>query len=194
MSTRGVHHDLSAGAGRTQPDRLCDSKVALTDTLRFRQILFATDFLESSRRALDYAVAFAHHFKAALVLLHAVELPSPAEEAEARTARLSISHIAAQRRLDAFAYGLRRTGLQIKTLVQDGTPCRVILAAAAAHRADLLVLGVHSAHRGVGHLLVGSNTERIILTASCPTLSVGANVLGGWTSNSILKKYCTVQI
>lgn len=147
--------------------------------LRIKRILFATDFLESSRLALDYAVAFAHHFQATVVLLHAIELSPPAQEAEVVTARPSLSRTAAEERLEAFAMGLRRTGLQVTTLVEDGTPCQVILNAVKAHTPDLLVLGVHGIHRGVGHLLIGSNTEKILLAVSCPTLSVGAHVLAG---------------
>jgi RND family efflux transporter MFP subunit len=149
------------------------------DKLQIKQILFATDFLESSRLALDYAVAFAHHFKATVVLLHAVELSTPAEEAEAVTGRPSLSRKAAEERLEAFASGLRRTGLEVKTLVEDGTPCQVILDAVKAYSPDLLVLGVHGDHRGVGHLVIGSNTEKILLSVACPTLSVGAHVFGG---------------
>ncbi len=51
-------------------------------TLTMKRILVATDFLESSRLAMDYAVAIAHHFNAEIVLLHAVELPPSAEVAE----------------------------------------------------------------------------------------------------------------
>jgi nucleotide-binding universal stress UspA family protein len=147
--------------------------------LKIKRILFATDFLECSRLALDYAVAFAHHFKATVVLLHAIELPSPAEEAEKVTSRPSLSRIAAEERLEAFAAGLRRTGLVVDTVVHDGTPCRVILDEVRGNASDLLVLGVHGIHRGIEHLTIGSNTEKILLTASCPTLSVGAHVLGG---------------
>jgi nucleotide-binding universal stress UspA family protein len=147
--------------------------------LTIKRILFATDFLACSRLALDYALAFAHQFKATMVLLHAIELPSPAEEAEKVTSRPSLSRSAAEERLEAFATGLRRTGLEVDTLVHDGTPCQVILNEVKGHAPDLLVLGVHGNHRGVGHLLIGSNTEEILLTVSCPTLSVGSRVLGG---------------
>jgi nucleotide-binding universal stress UspA family protein len=147
--------------------------------LRIKRILFATDFLECSRLALDYAVAFAHQFKATMVLLHAIELQSSAEEAEKVTSRPSLSRIAAQERLEAFAAGIRLSGLEVDTLVHDGTPCQVILNEVKGHAPDLLVLGVHGIHRGVGHLMIGSNTEKILLTVSCPTLSVGAHVLGG---------------
>jgi nucleotide-binding universal stress UspA family protein len=95
--------------------------------LEIKRILFATDFLECSRLALDYAVAFAHQFKATMVLLHAIELPSPAKEAEKVTSRPSLSRIAAEERLEAFAAGLRRTGLEVDTFVHDGTPCQVIM-------------------------------------------------------------------
>jgi nucleotide-binding universal stress UspA family protein len=151
----------------------------MMNELRIARILFATDFLESSRLALDYAVAFAHHFKSTVTLLHAVELSPAAEEAEVVTARPCVSRTAAKERLDAFATGLRRTGLEVETIVEDGTPCQVILNAVKAQSPDLLVLGVHGVHRGVGHLLIGSNTEKILLSVSCPTLSVGAHVLAG---------------
>src|ERR1700683_3409558 len=136
----------------------CDSKVdrsrnsqmgnGIMNKLKMRLILFATDFLENSRLALDYAVTFAHHFKATVLLLHAMELSPPAEEAEVVTARLSISRKAAEERLEAFACGLRRNGLEVNSLVEDGTPCQVILNAVEAHSPDLLVLGVHGNHHG----------------------------------------------
>jgi nucleotide-binding universal stress UspA family protein len=165
----------------------------MMNKLKIKRILFATYFLENSRLALDYAAAFAHHFKATVVLLHAVELSPPAEEAEAVTARPSLSRIAAKERLEAFACGLRRTGLEVKTLVKDGTPCQVILNAVKAHSPGLLVLGVHGNHHGVGHLLIGSNTEQILLTVSCPTLSIGAHVFGGVDLTLKLKEilYCS---
>jgi nucleotide-binding universal stress UspA family protein len=151
----------------------------MKQTFGIKRILFATDFLESSRLALDYAVAFAHRFKATLVFLHAVELPPSAEAAELVTARASLSRQAAEERLMAFAAGVRRTGIEVDILIRDGTPCQVVLAAVKEVAPDLLILGVHGVHRGLGHLLIGSNTEKILLSVSCPTLSVGAHVLAG---------------
>jgi nucleotide-binding universal stress UspA family protein len=128
-----------------------------------------------------------------VVLLHAVELSPAAEGAEAVTAQPSLSRIEAEERLEAFAAGLRRTGLEVKVLIEDGTPCQVILSAVRAHAPDLLVLGVHGNHRGAEHLLIGSNTEKILLTVHCPTLSVGTHVRGGVDLNLKLKEilYCS---
>jgi nucleotide-binding universal stress UspA family protein len=147
--------------------------------IRFRRILFATDFLESSRLALDYAVAFAEHFKATIVMLHVVELSSAAMEAEAVTAVPSLMRRVAQERLDVLATGARRLGIQVETYVEDGIPFEVILSAVQRLHADLLVLGIHGVHRGFEHLLIGSNTENILLSANCPVLTIGAHVLSG---------------
>ncbi len=147
--------------------------------LKVKRILFATDFLESSRLALDYAVAFAHHFQATIVMLHVVELSQPAREAEAKASRPSLTRKAAQERLEALAAGVRRTGLEVTAIVESGIPCDVILQAVESHSADLLVLGIHGVHRGVEHLLIGSNTEKILLSACCPVMTVGAHVLAG---------------
>jgi nucleotide-binding universal stress UspA family protein len=45
----------------------------------------------------------------------------------------------------------------------------------------------------MGHLLIGSNTEKILMAVSCPTLSVGAHVLAGIDLRLKLKEilYCS---
>jgi len=91
-----------------------------------------------------------------VVLLHVVEL-SP-EEAEVVMGRPSLSRTAEEERLKPFAAGLRRTGLEVKMLVEDGAPCQVILKTVEGDLPDLLVVRVHGSHRGVEHRLIGSNT------------------------------------
>jgi nucleotide-binding universal stress UspA family protein len=144
-----------------------------------KRILFATDFLESSHLALDYAVAFAQHFKATIIMLHALELLYPATEVEIETSRPSVTRKDALKRMEAISFRVRCNGLEVETFVEDGIPHEVILRAVDHHSADLLVLGVHGIHRGVEHLLIGSNTERILLSTNCPTMTVGAHVLSG---------------
>src|ERR1039458_6472947 len=102
-----------------------------------KRILFATDFLPSPRLALDYAAAFAHHFKAVLVMLHVLELSSAAREAETQTAQPCLSRRSAQERLGAIASGVRRPGLEVETFVEEGVPSDVVLQAADRHSADL---------------------------------------------------------
>ncbi len=144
-----------------------------------RNIVFATDFLESSRLALDFAVAFSHHYNAKLTIVHVFELPTEAEEVELLTGRRSVSREHALSRLEAFAEGVRRLGVSTETDLREGEPCGGVLASAAERNADLLVLGTHGIYRGVQHLLVGSNAERILSSAKCPALTVGRHVMAG---------------
>jgi nucleotide-binding universal stress UspA family protein len=146
---------------------------------KIERILFATDFFGSSRLALDYAVAFARHFRATIIMVHALELSYPAREAETETFRPSLTRRHAQERLQAVADGVRCAGVPVENFVEEGIPVEVILRAVEYHAADLLVLGVHGVHRGLAHLLIGSNTEKILLSTSCPTMTVGAHVLTG---------------
>ena len=130
--------------------------------IKVRRILFATDFLESSRLALDYAVAFAEHFKAVIVMLHVVELSQAARAFEVERPGQSMMRKFDDQRLETLAVGVRRLGLSVEVHTDDGIPCEVILRAVETYKADLLVLGVHGVHRGLGHLLLGSNTEKIL--------------------------------
>lgn len=151
----------------------------MSTTIQMERILFATDFLQSSRLALDYAVALTRRFNATLVMLHVVELSQAAREVETETGGPSLMRHAAEERLEVLAKGVRRLELKVETQVLDGIPSEVILSAVETMNADLLVLGVHGVHRGLEYLLIGSNTEKILLSANCPTLTVGAHVLSG---------------
>jgi nucleotide-binding universal stress UspA family protein len=138
--------------------------------------------------AVDYAVAFAHHFKATIVMFHALELSNPAREAELATSKPSVTRQAALERLSAFAVSVRCTGIEVEIFVEDDIPSDAILRAVDGHSADLLVLGIHGVHRGLAHLLVGSNTERILCSATCPTMTVGAHVMAGVDPNLHFKE------
>jgi nucleotide-binding universal stress UspA family protein len=153
---------------------------SMNDSLKIQRILFATDLLENSRLALDYAVAFSEHFNASIHMLHVVQLSGAAHAAELETHRGSVSRLAAEERLNVLAAGVRRLGLRVEAEVVDGLTCEMILKGVVSHQADLLVLGVHGVHRGVEHLLIGSNTEKIMLSVTCPILTVGAHVLTGF--------------
>ncbi len=97
-----------------------------------KRIIFATDFRESSRMALDYAVGFAHHYQSTIVMIHAFQLTQAALEAEMMSGKASCQ---------------RRSAIGV--------------------------------HRGMNHLVLGSNTERILLSSCVQTLTVGRHVLGG---------------
>jgi nucleotide-binding universal stress UspA family protein len=160
----------------------------MQSSLKIERILYATDFLENSRLALDYAVCFAQHFKAKIVMLHVVLLSQAAREVELGKSGPSMTRKSCEQRLEKLAEGVRRLGLSVDTHVVDGLICETVIRSVDTYHADLLVLGTHGVHRGLDHLLIGSNTEKILLSVGCPTLTVGAHVLSGFEIEDNLKE------
>jgi len=151
----------------------------MNTSLRLNTILLATDFLESSRLALDYAVAFAHHYQAKLLMVHVFHMPQAAAEAEVFKEGPSISRKSRETRLEAFASGAGRAGVDVQWSLVEGWMPEALHKKVEAIKPDLLVLGTHGVYRGLSHMLIGSNAEELLLSAPCPTLTVGRHVPAG---------------
>ncbi len=138
----------------------------------FRHVLCPIDFSDMSARALTYAAAFAARYAAPLTVLHVAPrfnevvrpgdsgpVPHPGSRADllAKVDR-SIAHAGA-------------AALDVRPLVLAGGAAERIVGCAAEMRADLLVLGTHGTG-GFHRLLLGSVTEKVVRTATCPVLTV----------------------
>jgi len=145
--------------------------------IEFRQILCPIDFSDTSMRALTYATALATWYEAQLEVLHVV----PAFEdglASARSGRasepggpVSRDDIMAEARRALEAAG--GAGVRSEVLAEEGRAHEVIVNRARARPADLLVIGTHG-RSGFNRLLLGSVTEKVLHTATCPVLTVPA--------------------
>jgi nucleotide-binding universal stress UspA family protein len=144
-----------------------------------RSIVIATDFLESSRLALDYAVALAHHYKAKLHVLNVFRPSQAATEAELFHDGPSLSRRNRESRLEALAAGARRAGVEVEWHLLEGWMPDTLLARLEAQTPDLLVMGTHGIYHGLGHFLIGSDAEATLLSTPCPTLTIGRHVLSG---------------
>jgi len=151
-------------------------------------ILLATDFMQSSRLALDYALFLAHRLSAHLVIINAFELGPQASNVEIVRQVPSRTRKEAAARLQAFATGSSRAGVSTDSALVEGPVPDAILDAVSNFRADLLVMGTQGVHRGLGHLLIGSNTEALMLRSPCPTLTIGPHVLAGVNLDGRFKK------
>lgn len=147
-------------------------------SLEIKTVLFATDFLESSRLALDYATAFAHSYHAKLLLLHVFHLPQPAIEVEA-LALPSMSRTSREKRLGRLAAGARRAGVDAESQLIEGWMPDALLEKIHQMKPDLVVLGTHGIYRGLHHMVIGSNAEEVLLSVPYPTLTVGRHVSAG---------------
>ncbi len=142
-------------------------------------ILLATDFLQSSRLALDYAEVLANKLGAQLLIVNAFELGPEADTVEKLEHVPSRTRRDAEARLKAFVAGSNCAGVPANWALVEGPVPRAILHSVELYKADLLVLGTQGVHRGLDHLLIGSNTEALMLRSTCPTLTIGPHVLAG---------------
>jgi nucleotide-binding universal stress UspA family protein len=161
--------------------------------ISIRSVVLATDLLDSSRLALDYAAAFTHRYGAILTIVHAFELSTEAQEVELLAHRPSVSREYLLSRLEALATGVRRLGIRTEIDLREGEACASVLSSVAENKADLLVLGTHGIYRGLGHLLIGSYAEKILLSAPCPALMVGPHVVAGIDLDLNLSKILLVS-
>jgi len=143
------------------------------------RILVPTDFGPASEIALGYGIDLAKTFNAALHLLHAVVDVVPVSPV---TAVYGPEHAGVMLPLDEDA----RERLQalidshpdapattVTAVVRSMSPANAILEYAADHGIDFIVMGTHGRSM-VAHLLLGSVTETVVRSASCPVLTVRA--------------------
>lgn len=142
--------------------------------INLKKILVPTDFSESARHALKYAVSFAQEYGSEITLLHVVEIvavgyasdlfPVPMAEAFQEISAYARSEIT------KLAEEVRGRGIPVKELVAQGKPAAEILRVAREEAIDMIILGTH----GKGMLdqaLFGSTTERVVRKAPCPVLT-----------------------
>jgi nucleotide-binding universal stress UspA family protein len=147
--------------------------------IRFQRILCPIDFSETSDRGLSHAIALATWYEAQLTVLHVVpvfhECASSSVEPHERGRKPcpSRDEIIAEMR-DSVARG-GPTVLIPALETDEGRVHETIVNRAASLPADLLVLGTHG-RGGFNRLFLGSVTEKVLRTTSCPVLTVPPSV------------------
>lgn len=145
--------------------------------IEFKHILCPVDFSETSIRALTYAAALATWYDAQLEVLHVVPAfeEGVVSEPSGRTSEpgrpVSRDEIVSEIRRSIES--VHATRLSPKVLAQEGRAHELIVHRARAQPADLIVMGTHG-RSGFNRLLLGSVTEKVLRTATCPVLTVPA--------------------
>ena len=140
----------------------------------FRRVLCAVDFSPGSVAALERARDLAERCGSArLVVLHVVEgFPHETVYSAGRAARL-IGQLEGRiseydRRLRALLPENALEG-RVEYVTVSGTAATAIVAAAAEHAADLVVLGASQGAR-LDHMVTGSTVKAVVRNAHCPVL------------------------
>ncbi len=140
--------------------------------LRISRILVPVDFSESSRKALQYAVAFAQQFGAEILLLHVLE-PAP-PQIEIMEAVLTDTTFREEATLELSQWQREAVSLSraVKAVVRNGTaPDQEIVRAAEEDDIDLIIMGNHG-RMGLARVFIGSTAEKVVRRAPCPVLVI----------------------
>ena len=141
----------------------------------FKHVLCGVDFLETSARAVEYALSLAEEANGRLTLLHTLEWvpdePSSAHPTFGTNLYRQAIGTEARARLAELVPAEARDWCQIDTRVTRGEPSVEILRVAAAERPDLVVLGA-GRPGALDRMLLGSTTQQVVRQASCPVLIV----------------------
>jgi nucleotide-binding universal stress UspA family protein len=139
-----------------------------------KNILFATDFSDSSEQAADYAVTLAQLTDAKLHVLHVInELDEHQRVMIPREAFLVLEkeiEVQTVKQLEKFCKEQAK-GLSTTTHAVVGAPFKVILEMGNTINADLIVMGTHG-RTGMEHVIVGSTAERVVRRSRIPVLTV----------------------
>ncbi|MEF8787172.1 MAG: universal stress protein [Haloarculaceae archaeon] len=142
-------------------------------TLPYRNVLVPTDGSDCATAAVDHALSIASVCDATLHALNVIDesviVGSPGGVLPANY--LDSLEQMGEEATDALAERAREQGVDVETAVERGRPGDGIRVYASDHDVDLVVMGTHG-RSGMERFLLGSTTEQVIRTGTCPVLAV----------------------
>lgn len=142
---------------------------------KFATILFPADLTEQSDKVAEYALMLARQNRAALTVLHVVDMSH--EAAGFYIPHLSFDKI--EKELISAAEAIMRKYItknfrgykKIEAKVVTGEPYSAILKAIKTGSPDLVLMG-SSGRKGVDKFFFGSTADRVIKKSNCPILII----------------------
>ena len=147
--------------------------------VEIREILCPTDFSESSRHALDHAIAIGKWYRSRITALHVIHVPLVPEPpqsilavgAAGGTAVITSTVQVCEADVRTWVEPAARAGLRTDVFVNQGNAAHRIVEHAQSWRTDLIVLGTQG-RSGVDRAMLGSVTEKVLRKAACPVMTV----------------------
>ena len=145
----------------------------------YKHILIATDGSDIAARALDHGLALAKAVGARVTIITVTEPAAVVGAGYATIAGtivdplpdlLAAQQEAARSTLKSASDIATRAGVTADTvLINDSYPAEGIVSRAGADGCDLIVMGSHG-RRGLGRLLLGSQTSNVLALSKIPVL------------------------
>ena len=144
--------------------------------MKIGTIVVPTDFSESARHALDYAIRFAKPLDAEIVLVFVEGIFTYGVSGDLMGTAAAVRFFEEQRRLAnrqlaRLQSRIEKRGLRCRAIFTKGIPSQAIGETARRLGADLIVMSTHG-RTGLSHLVMGSVAEKVVRSAPCPVLTV----------------------
>ena len=142
--------------------------------IKIKRLLAPTDFSESSKQALHYAIEFARSFSAELHLLTVIEPVVYPAEMFSQVGMVDVEAVmekSSKEEMEGWVKMSANDGITTVTAVAHGRPFAEIIRYAQEHQIDLIIVGTHG-RSGIDHLILGSTAEKVVRKAPCPVLTV----------------------
>ncbi len=138
----------------------------------FNKIVLAVDGSEISKNAVKYAIELAKQSKGTVIAIHVIP---PIDVMDIETFRpekiLEGLKEEGKKILSEVDELAAKADVKVQTSIETGIPFEKISAVAETLGCDLIIMGSHG-RTGIGKVLIGSVTERVISRATCPVLVV----------------------
>jgi nucleotide-binding universal stress UspA family protein len=137
--------------------------------VQFQRILCTTDFSQASNRSIVFGHLLAQEFGARLYVCHIIDLSSVAIYGE-----FQVDPVGQQERIKADAQSqlqdiLGSLPIQWESIINVGQPAEEIARIVEEERIDLVISATRG-RSGLKRLVLGSVTERLMRSLSCPLL------------------------
>lgn len=144
--------------------------------LALKNILFATDFSDTSRNALSFATDMAHRFQSTIVVANVLEeVPFTSVPMDYLPPEIEGERAVAEKRMVELLKSEAFRDLKTEVAIQAGFIWPVLAKMVEDRKIDLMVLGTHG--RGpIKRLLLGSVADEICRHAPCPVITIGPHV------------------
>jgi nucleotide-binding universal stress UspA family protein len=137
----------------------------------YDRILIPTDGSESAEAAVDHALDLATRYDATLHVLYVVDVAAFGDLPHDTSVVVEGFEEVGAAAVERVADRAREMGIPVETSVRRGSPEEVLLAYVESEGIDLVAMGTHG-RRGLGRLVLGSVTERVVRRSPVPVVTV----------------------